>query len=131
MRILVVDDDRRLLAEVEGILKRNGHSADCAGSADDAAALVATNRYDFALVDYRMPGHDGAWFLKNAALPPQTKVLLVTSYVDKDVVREMFSAGIAGYISKPFDENELLTHLRFHSAAPAHGQHAIHKEARI
>lgn len=115
VKILVVDDDKRLLEEMGRILTRNGHSVDCADSADGALPMVASKLYDFIFVDYRMPEHDGMWFMKNAAIPRHTKTLLVTSYIERNVVKQMFGAGISGYVSKPFDENELLLHLKFHS----------------
>jgi DNA-binding response OmpR family regulator len=115
MKILVVDDDRRLLEEINKILSRNGHSADCIDNADRAVEMAGLNRYDFVLVDYRMPEHDGFWFMKNVSLPRNTKTLLVTSYIDKTVVKQMFNAGISGYVMKPFDEEELLRHIEFHS----------------
>ncbi len=116
MKILVIDDDTRLLAAVGEILTRNGHSADCVDNAAAALLKLKSARYDFVLVDYRMPKHDGMWFMKNAALPRHTKALLVTSFIDNGVIRQMSAAGISGYIAKPFDEEELLRHLRFHSA---------------
>ena len=67
------------------------------------------------LVDYRMPIHDGIWFVKNVKLPRETKILLITSLVDKRVIRAMFSAGVRGYIIKPFDEEELMRNVSFHS----------------
>jgi len=115
MRILAIDDDRRLLEEINKILSRNGHSVDCIDNAQDAVSILGSNKYDFVLVDYRMPEHDGFWFMKNAPLPRKTKTLLVTSYIDKDVVWQMFNAGISGYMVKPFNESELLWHLEFHS----------------
>lgn len=118
MRILVVDDDQRLLAEVGHILTQHGHSTDCVDSAEEAVAMVKSNPYDFVLLDYRMPNHDGFWFMKNAALPRHTKALLVTSYVEKDIVRQMSDAGISGYVMKPFDADELLRHLELHSRKP-------------
>lgn len=115
MKILLVDDDKKLLEEVAKILTRNGHSVDCADNAAGAVAMVKSSGYDFVLVDYRMPEHDGLWFLKNAALPRRTKALLVTSYVDRQAISQMFKSGISGYVVKPFDESELLRHLQFHS----------------
>jgi len=115
MKILVIDDDTRLLAEMERILTRHGYSVNCADNADDAVSMVGANSYDFILVDYRMPNHDGIWFLKNASLPKHAKALLVTSCVDRHVIAQMFNAGISGYVVKPFDESELLRHLEFHS----------------
>jgi DNA-binding response OmpR family regulator len=115
VKILLVDDDKKLLEEVAKILTRNGHSVDCADNAAGAVAMVKSSGYDFVLVDYRMPEHDGLWFLKNAALPRRTKALLVTSYVDRQAISQMFKSGISGYVVKPFDESELLRHLQFHS----------------
>ncbi|OGV60336.1 MAG: hypothetical protein A2283_00415 [Lentisphaerae bacterium RIFOXYA12_FULL_48_11] len=115
MRILVIDDNAKLLAELGHILTRNGHSADCIDNAAAAVVMLGSSCYDFILVDYRMPEHDGLWFIKNASIPRHTKTLLVTSYVDRNVIKQMFNAGISGYVVKPFDEKELLMHLEFHS----------------
>ena len=114
MRILVVDDDRKLSEEVKNILARNQHTADCLDNADEAVARVASGDYDFVLVDYKMPDHDGLWFMKNAKLPRRTKALLVTSFVDRNMIKTMFAAGVSGYIIKPFDEEELIRILNFH-----------------
>ena len=115
VKILVVDDDRRLLEEVAAILGRNGHTADCVDNAVQAQDMAEKGSYDFVLVDYRMPEHDGIWFMKSVKLPRGTRALLVTSLVDKDVIRAMFSGGVCGYIIKPFDEEELMRNLNFHS----------------
>ena len=115
MNILVVDDDKELLAAVERILTRNGHSVDCSDNAAAAVKMAAANRYDFVLVDYRIPEHNGIWFLQNASLPRSTRALLMTAFTDGNVIGRMFGVGISGYIAKPFDETELLRHIDFHS----------------
>lgn len=120
MRVLAVDDDEALLAEVKRILINEGHSVECANNADTALDIVKAGHYDFVLVDYRMPRHDGMWFLENARLPRSTRVLLVSSFADGTLIRQMFEVGISGYLTKPFDEGELLMHLRFHT-----GDHRI------
>jgi len=61
-----------------------------------------------------MPEHDGSWFMRNAEVPRDTKVLLVTAYANRDIINEMFRLGISGYVIKPFDGPELLRHLDFH-----------------
>ncbi|MEI6218622.1 MAG: response regulator [bacterium] len=116
MNILAIDDNTELLAAVADMLVRHAHTVDCADSADKALELVRAKHYDVVLVDYWMPVHNGMWFIKNASLPRNTKVLLVTSYVDMEVVKKMFDEGIAGYVAKPFDETELLLHLKFHES---------------
>ena len=117
MKILAIDDDARLLAEIGKILVRHGHDVDAATSATAGIARLKRNMYDFILVDYRMPEHDGMWFMRHAAIPRHTKVLLVSSLIETNLVREMSRAGISGYVMKPFDEEELLRHLALHSNA--------------
>jgi DNA-binding response OmpR family regulator len=115
MKILVIDDDRPLREEVRKILGRAGHEVDCAGGAVEALPMAEAGQYDFLLVDYRMPEHDGVWFMRNVNLPKQTKALLVTSQLDRALIEKMFHAGAVGYVIKPFDEEEILRHLEFHS----------------
>jgi two-component system chemotaxis response regulator CheY len=114
MRILVLDDHKGFRQEVEAILARHGHDAHGVESADDAIPLAESGEYDFILVDFKMPVHDGLWFLKNVRLPMTTKALLVTAHVNKEIINKMFEMGAAGYIIKPFDEADLLRHLDFH-----------------
>lgn len=119
MRILVLDDDRDLLKALKMILERHDHEVDCVDNADDALACVAESEYDFALVDYRLPGKSGAWFLQQAALPSRTKALLITAYSHAVVIKEMFDLGVCGYLIKPFGEEDLLRHLEFHAETGA------------
>jgi DNA-binding response OmpR family regulator len=115
MKILIVDDDRALGTEIMNILIREGHDAVYAHGAIDALCLVETNRYDFILVDYRMPEYNGTWFMDNAHLPRSTKVLLISSYSDKRIIDRMFALGASGYLIKPFDGHDLIRHLTFHA----------------
>ena len=116
MKILALDDELAVLQALRLILEDAGHTVDCFQDAELAVAKVQSGGYDFALVDYHMPEKNGAWFLKNAAIPPTTRTLLLTAYANRDVINEMFRCGVAGYIIKPFDQAELLRHLAFHSA---------------
>ncbi len=114
MKILVLDDHDDFRNEIVDILARSGHAADGAASAVEAVARVENDDYDLVLVDYNMPEHNGLWFMRNARRPKSTKVLLITAYVDRDIIDAMFKAGAAGYIIKPFDEAELLHHIGYH-----------------
>ena len=55
---------------------------------------------------------------KASARAAALKALLVTGHVNRAVIKEMFRAGAAGYIIKPFDEDELMRHIAFHFAEP-------------
>jgi len=115
MQVLVIDDYTPLRNELIAILLRNGIEADGASSAQEAIPLVEQGHYDFVLVDYQMPEHDGLWFMQTVKRPAATKVLLITAQVDRDNIDNMFKAGVSGYIIKPFDEEDLLHHLGFHA----------------
>lgn len=115
MNVLVLDDDSHLLAALRSVLHERGHEVDCVSEADAAAALARSKVYDFILVDYRMPGHDGVWFMENTNIGRRTRVLLMTAYVNRRVIDRMFSLGACGYIIKPFDDEALMRHLDFHA----------------
>jgi response regulator of citrate/malate metabolism len=61
--------------------------------------------------------------MSEANIPPTTKVLLITAYVQRKLVDTMFKLGACGYMMKPFDEDDLLRNLEFfhpsHSPAAA------------
>jgi len=115
MKILLLDDEENVLKSLQRTLVLMNHSVDCFSSAKDAVAAIETGEYDFALVDYKMPEFSGIWFMKNAKVPRKTKVLLITAFVNREVITEMMRLGACGYLIKPFNENELKMHLAFHS----------------
>ena len=58
---------------------------------------------------------DGLWFMKNVNLRGNTKALVITADLDRKVINKMFALGASGYLIKPFDTQELLRHLAYHS----------------
>ncbi|MDD5520816.1 MAG: response regulator [Kiritimatiellae bacterium] len=115
MRILILDDDWELLEVMAKMLSRAEHEVDCSNSALKAVEMVAQKNYDFVLVDYKMPDNDGIWFMKNANLPRSTRTLLITAFVNRDIINKMFAMGASGYIIKPFSEDELFHHIKFYA----------------
>jgi CheY-like chemotaxis protein len=113
MKVLVLDDEVSLLDSLRTLLTGHDHDVVCAGNAKDALALVNDRTFDVILVDYKMPENDGLWFMKNARLSRQTKVLLMTAHVNRQVINQMFELGASGYLIKPFNEEDLLRHLSF------------------
>ena len=118
MKILVLDDHRGFREELTAILARHGHDASGAATADEAVPLAESGEFDFVLVDYQMPEHDGLWFMQNARLPKHTKALLVTAHVNRAVISRAFEVGARGYLIKPFDEADLLRNLAYHTRKP-------------
>jgi len=119
MKILVLDDHRGFREAIESILTRHGHDVVGVESAEKAIPLVENGDYDFVLVDYQMPEHDGIWFMQHVQRPRRTKAILATAIVNRQIIDAMFKAGASGYLIKPFDEDDLLMHLRFYSGSGA------------
>jgi CheY-like chemotaxis protein len=115
MRILILDDDWEFLEITAKILADAKHEVDCSNSAQKAIEMVAQKNYDFVLVDYKMPENDGIWFMKNVNLPRGTRALLITAFVNRDIINKMFAMGVSGYIIKPFSDEELLHHIQFYA----------------
>jgi CheY-like chemotaxis protein len=115
MKVLVLDDDPSFLETVREMLSTNKHSVDCSDNAKEAVKIFESGDYDYVLVDYKMPENDGIWFMANVTLPRKTKALLMTAYVNRDVINKMFSLGASGYLIKPFNEEDLLRHIAFFS----------------
>jgi len=118
MKVLIVDDDKSLLDALDQFLKSYGHEVVCAPCAEEGIN-AKPEAFDFILLDYKMPNHDGAWFMQNAKVSRKTRVLLVTAFVNKDVIKRMFDLGVSGYLIKPFDAEDLLRHLEFFSGSSA------------
>lgn len=118
MKLMVIDDDEELLSIVTKMLELHGHTVVAHSSAEEGARTTAATEYDVILLDYRMPEYDGAWFMKNAKLTRKTKVLLMTAFVNREIINKMFALGACGYLIKPFDEQDLLHHLSFFADKP-------------
>ena len=115
MKVLVMDDHEGFRQEVMNMLAKHGHVPEGAATAEEAKALVESGDFDFVLVDYSMPVHDGLWFMQHVKRPRSTKALLVTAHVDRQMINRMFAVGICGYLIKPFDDEDLQRHLEFYS----------------
>ncbi|MDP6490491.1 MAG: response regulator [Kiritimatiellia bacterium] len=107
MRILVIDDDVTMLWSLCSALRRWGSEVDAATGACAGVRMVASKPFDAVLLDYRMPDHDGVWFLRNAIIPPETKVIVMSGYVDPKALSELKRLGVGDVLEKPFSEDEL------------------------
>jgi len=107
MRILVIDDDVTMLWSLCNTLRRWGSQVEAATGARAGIRMLASKPFDVILLDYRMPDHDGLWFLHNAVIPPETKVIVMSGYVDPQPLSELRSMGAGDVLEKPFSEAEL------------------------
>ncbi|MBS0509952.1 MAG: sigma 54-interacting transcriptional regulator [Proteobacteria bacterium] len=112
-RLLVVDDDADLLRLLEMRLRANGYRVTTCARAESALAHLAAERFDLVLSDVRLPGRDGlALFGDIRAQFPALPVILLTAHGTIPDAVEAMSRGVAGYLTKPFDSQELLERIR-------------------
>jgi DNA-binding response OmpR family regulator len=113
MRVLVVEDHRRLAAAVAEGLRRAGMAVDLAFDGADALAHVAVNRYDVVVLDRDLPGVHGDQVCR--ALVEQrsaTRVLMLTAASTIRDRVEGLELGADDYLPKPFDFAELVARIR-------------------
>jgi two-component system, OmpR family, response regulator len=114
MRLLVVEDDRRLAAILRRGLSHEGFGVDVVGGGEDALVAVRTAPFDVILLDVMLPGEtDGFRVCQRLRdLGSHVPVLMLTACdTVEDRVRGL-DAGADDYLVKPFDFSELLARIR-------------------
>jgi DNA-binding NtrC family response regulator len=112
MKILVVDDDRRIVKTTCDILKVKGHEAIGAYSGEEGVEQVRRESPDCVLMDIKMPGINGVEALKQMkALVPDLPVVLVSAYAADDLLAEAKRAGAYAVLSKPLNFPMILSFL--------------------
>jgi DNA-binding response OmpR family regulator len=113
MRILVVEDDRKVAGFIEQGLQEEGHVVDIAPDGDEATLLAHVYEYDVILLDVVLPKKNGFQIAMELRREGRsTPILMLTSRdATEDVVRGL-DAGADDYLSKPFRFDELLARIR-------------------
>jgi DNA-binding response OmpR family regulator len=108
MRILVVEDNRDILANLVDYLELKGYTVDCAQDGLTGLHLAATQSYDLAVLDVMLPGMDG--FTLCQRLREGQHRLPVIMLTARDTLKdrlEGFASGADDYLVKPFELSEL------------------------
>lgn len=109
MRILVAEDDSRLLTQLDALLQQNGYSVDLADNGEHALFLIKEYSYDLAIVDIGMPKLDGFEVIKKARQADIPCPILILTARDRWQEKvEGLDAGADDYLTKPFHNEELL-----------------------
>lgn len=113
MRMLLVEDDRRLSDAVVEILKDHGYEVDAAYDGDTGLSWLRMGIYDFAILDVMVPGADGFSIVKAIrAEGSRIPVLMLTAKSQLDDKLEGLDGGADDYMTKPFAPAELLGRIR-------------------
>lgn len=113
MRLLVAEDDTRLLRSLTHILERERYLVDGVDNGEDALLYAETAEYDGLVLDIMMPGLDGVAVLKRLRQESiGTPALFLTAKADVEDRVKGLDAGADDYLAKPFAVPELLARVR-------------------
>lgn len=112
MRILVIEDEPRLVRSLARGLREEGYAVDTAENGEDGLEKAISSDYDAIVLDVMLPQLDGWTVLTRLRREKQTPVLMLTARdTPRDRVRGL-DGGADDYLVKPFDFSELLARLR-------------------
>jgi two-component system, NtrC family, response regulator HydG len=112
LKILVVDDDRRMVRTICDILRVKGYEALPAYSGEEAVEVAKREAFDCVLMDLKMPGIDGVAALKMIkGVAPDTPVVLMSAYATDEQMAEAKQHGAASVLTKPIDFQQVLSYL--------------------
>jgi len=111
IKLLVADDHTILRDGIVSLLQGEAAFivAGTAANGYEVMDLISKNDYDVCLLDINMPGLDG---METAKLikekKPGIKIIMLTTYNDREIISELVHIGVAGYLLKNSDKQELV-----------------------
>lgn len=113
MKILVVEDDRKVASFLEKGLREEGYSVDTAHDGAEGLLKARVHEYDLLVLDVMLPGRSGLEIVRElrhheSAVP----ILMLTARDDREDIVLGLDAGADDYLTKPFGFDELLARIR-------------------
>ena len=113
MRILVVEDEKKVSAFIKKGLEEEGFSVDLAHDGEEGVLKATSSTYDLILMDIMMPKKDGLTAIKEIREKSiSTPILCLTAKDTVDDIVSGLNTGSDGYLTKPFAFTELLARSR-------------------
>jgi len=121
VRVLVVDDEPVLLKALETLLGKKGHHVTALDSPISATQRLAAEDFDVALLDVKMPDLSGLELLTAVKhRRPEVEVIMMTGHATVETALAAVKAGAYDYLTKPFDDVELVARVVAKAAERKH-----------
>lgn len=111
-RILLVDDEGTLRRAIRTTLSVLGFVVSDTDSGETALEILRTERFDLILLDINMPGVNGIEICRAIRARSEVSILMLTVRGRAEDRIQALDAGADGYVTKPFDVNELVARIR-------------------
>src|SRR5256886_8978296 len=132
MRILVTEDEPRILSFLARGLEAEGFAVDSAADGAEALRCVGGAHYDLVVLDLLLPHVNGLTVL--SALPrtqPELPVVILSARADLATKLRSFALGANDYVPKPFSLDELIARIRAHLRRGAPGDATVVRVGRL
>jgi DNA-binding response OmpR family regulator len=111
-RVLVVDDEDKILEVLCSYLRREGYEPLPAGNGDEALRLFESERPDLVVLDLMLPGISGEEVCRRLRRESRVPVLMLTAKAAEEERLRGFRLGADDYLTKPFSPRELVARVR-------------------
>lgn len=111
LQILIVEDDILLSDMLKSLLSQNGYRVNTAYSGSEALLILEKETFDLILLDLMLPGISGEEVLTTIRKKQTTPIIGVSAKTDIDSRIDLIKNGADDYITKPFDNKELLVRM--------------------
>lgn len=103
-KILIVDDEVGIVQEIKEFLTEEGYEVYTADTAKEGMRLTESKKPDVIMIDVKLPDASGIDVLRACKeSSPKTKTIMVTGYVDQNLMDEAEKVGRDSFLQKPFD----------------------------
>jgi len=117
--ISIVEDDESVREAIKGLMRSLGYRVEAVASPQEFLSSRQVRRTSCLIADMQMPGMTGLeLYQRLSASGKPIPTILITAYPDDGVRERALAAGVIGYLSKPFEEDDLLACIR---SALTHG----------
>ncbi len=110
-KILIVEDDVHISGMIQDLLTQEGYVTNVAYSGTEALMCFRMEKYELILLDLMLPGKTGYDVLTEIRAESQVPVIVLTAIDTKESTVSLLKLGANDYITKPFDNEELLVRI--------------------